>query len=190
MTTTQAGEPASPKKLRLWPGIVAVVLQWIFRFGVKALIPGIQGFGYAVMGSLIFALVLIVWWVFFSRARRVERWGGLGVIVIALGGSWLLKHESMWLPWLFAYAIPFLCLAFVVWAVATSRMPDRIRRATMIATIVVACGAWMLFRQNGINGDHKAEFGWRWAASTEEKLVAQEGDAPAAAPTATASVAP
>jgi hypothetical protein len=42
------------------------VLQWVFRFGVKELFPGIQGFGYAVLGSLPSFLVIVAWWMFFS----------------------------------------------------------------------------------------------------------------------------
>ncbi|HJT65316.1 MAG TPA: PQQ-binding-like beta-propeller repeat protein [Pyrinomonadaceae bacterium] len=182
-----------PKPLRLWPAVVAVAFQWLFRIGVKALVPGITGFGYAVMGSLAFALVLVIWWAFFSRARWRERIGALALIVAALGVTWLLKHDSMWLPWLFAYAIPILSLAFVVWAVATSRLSNRVRQATMIATILIACFGWLLFRQNGINGDHVATFGWRWRASSEERLLAQTGEeqtsTPASLP-ATTPIAP
>jgi outer membrane protein assembly factor BamB len=172
MTSTQTGERPQ-KSLRLWPGVVAVALLFVFRFGVKALVPGITGFGYAVMGSLALTLVLIVWWAFFSRARRWERAGSLALIVATLGATWLLRHRSMWLPWLLAYAIPFTALAFVTWAVVTRRLPDRLRHATMIATILIACGGWLLVRQNGINGDHQATFGWRWRASSEERLLAE-----------------
>src|SRR6185369_5531500 len=124
----------------------------------------------------------------FSRASRKERFGGLGIIVLAFGATWFLRHESMWLPWLFGYAIPFLSLAFVIWAVATRRLPDRIRHATMVATILIACGAWLFIRQNGINGDHQAEFGWRWSKSSEERLLAETPNEPAqpVAPTAAA----
>ena len=184
MTSTQTGEKAPPKPLRVWPGIVAVVLQWIFRFGVKELFPGIQGFGYAVIGSLIFFLVIVAWWAFFSRARWKERLGALALMAVAIYGTWLLKHESMWLQWLFAYAVPVLSLAFVTWAVATRRLSANVRHATMAATILIACGAWLLLRQDGINGDHNATFGWRWSPSAEERLLAQEGSA---TPTASTS---
>src|SRR5215213_6146052 len=163
----------SPHPLRVWPGVVIVALQWLSRFGIKAVIPGIKGFGRGMMVSLVFTIALIVWWAFFSRASRRERFGALGLIALTLGATWLLRHDSMWLPWLLAYAIPFLSLAFVIWAVATRRLPDRIRHATMVATIVIACGAWLFVRQNGINGDHQAEFGWRWSASSEERLLAE-----------------
>src|ERR1051326_689219 len=190
MTTDQSG--AIPQKpLRLWPGIVAVVIQWIFRLVVKAAVPGIKGFGYAVMGSLALAIVLVIWWAFFSRARRWERFGALALIVAAFGVTWLLKHDSMWLPWLFAYAIPILSLAFVAWAVATSRLPDRVRHATMVATILIGTFGWLLIRQDGINGDHNATFGWRWRASSEERLLAQTGEERTSTPaSATAPVTP
>src|SRR5215213_4853737 len=169
----------SPHPLRVWPGVVIVALQWLSRFGIKAVIPGIKGFGRGMMVSLVFTIALIVWWAFFSRASRKERFGALGLIVVALGATWLFRHESMWLPWLLAYAIPVLSLAFVGWAVATRNLPDRVRQVTMVATILIACGAWLFVRQNGINGDHKAEFGWRWSKSAEEQLLTQTANEPA-----------
>ena len=188
--TTQPGN--AQRDLRLWPGIVAVALLFVFRFGVKAAIPGIKGFGYAVMGSLALTLVVIVWWAFFSRARKLERVAALALMAAALSATYFLRHRSMWLPWLLAYAIPFLALAFVTWAVVTRRLSNRVRHATMIATILVACGAWLLVRQNGINGNHQATFGWRWRASSEERLLAQTNDEQTAPPTAnpTTIVAP
>jgi outer membrane protein assembly factor BamB len=173
MTSTRIGEQESQNLLRVWPGVVAVVLQWVFRFGVKELFPGITGFGYAVVGSLVLAAIILLWWTFFSRARWRERLGALAVIAVAVTATWFLKHDSMWLPWLFAYAVPVLSLAFVLWAVATRRLPDNLRYATMVATILIATGGWLLLRQDGINGDHNATFGWRWSASAEERLLAQ-----------------
>lgn len=189
MTTAQIGEAAPQKLLRVWPGVVAVVLQWIFRFGVKELFPGIQGFGYAVIGSLVLFVVIVLWWMFFSRARWRERFLGLAAIAVSMAATWFLKHESMSLPWLFAYAAPVLSLAFVGWAVATRRLTTSVRQATMVATIVVACGAWLLLRQDGINGDHNATFGWRWSASAEERLLAESANEPPAS-TATPEPAP
>jgi outer membrane protein assembly factor BamB len=60
----------------------------------------------------------------------------------------------------------------------------------MVATILLACGVWLFVRQDGIDGDHTASFGWRWTASPEERLLAQTADQPVGAPTAAPSVAP
>ncbi len=190
MTSIQTGEQDPQKLLRVWPGVVAVVLQWVFRFGVKELFPGIQGFGYAMIGSLAFFLVIIAWWTFFSRARWKERFAALGLMAGAVAATWFLKHDSMWLQWLFAYAVPVLSLAFVTWAVATRRLPNRVRHATMAATILLACGVWLFLRQDGINGDHNATFGWRWSPSAEERLLAQEPTNSAASTTETSPATP
>ena len=194
MISTQSGE-APQRLLRVWPGIVLVVLQWTARFGIKAVIPGIEGFGLSMMVSFAFTILLIVWWAFFSRAKWRERVGGFALMAVGLGIAWLLRHESLWVAWLLGYAVPFLSLAFVLWAVLTRRLPDRLRHATMAAAILIACGAWLLVRQDGIDGDHKATFGFRWSASAEERLLAQtqadQTDAPTTvAPSPSASAAP
>jgi outer membrane protein assembly factor BamB len=86
------------------------------------------------------------------------------------------------------YAIPILSLAFVVWAVATQRLSDGLRRATMVATILLACGVWTLLRTNGITGDAASDFAWRWAETAEERLLAHANDKRAAIPPVPAAV--
>jgi hypothetical protein len=189
MTTTQTVEP-SPRRLRLWPGIALVVLLFVFRIGVKAFVPGIEGFGYAVLGALGCMLAILLWWLIFSRARWVERLGAIGTMAVTLVAIWFLKHDTMWLQWLFAYAVPLLALAFVTWSVVTRRLTGRIRLITMVATIVVACSVWLLLRQDGMNGDHNASFGWRWSQSAEERLLAQTANEPASAPAAPTAAPP
>ena len=45
----------SPRKpLRLWPGVVAVALQWLIRFVLPVLVPATANF--AILGGLAFAM--------------------------------------------------------------------------------------------------------------------------------------
>ena len=188
MTIAQTDKPTPRKPLRLWPGVVAVVLQWLARFGIKAVVPGFKGFALAAQGGLIGAVATVVWWAFLSRAACSERLGAIALMIVTLGATWSLRHESMGPFWLFAYAIPILCLAFVAWAVASRRLAGGPRRATMVATVVLACGVWTLVRTEGISGDHVATFAWRWTKSPEERLMAQAGAPQAAPPSAPAAV--
>ena len=188
MTIAQTDKPTPRKPLRLWPGVVAVVLQWLARFGIKAVVPGFKGFALAAQGGLIGAVAIVVWWAFLSRAAWSERLGAIALMIVTLGATWSLRHESMGPFWLFAYAIPILCLAFVAWAVASRRLAGGPRRATMVATVVLACGVWTLVRTEGISGDHVATFAWRWTKSPEERLMAQAGAPQAAPPSAPAAV--
>lgn len=176
MPTDQTNSLTPRKPLRLWPGIVAVALLWLSRVGVKAVVPGFAGFSQGMQGAILGVLAVILWWAFFSRAPRSERWGAIGLMIFGLGLTWLLRHDSMGPLWLIGYAVPVLCSALVAWAVVSRRLPDGRRRATMVATILLACGMWTLVRTDGINGDHVAQFGWRWVPSAEERLLAEARD--------------
>ncbi len=186
---SQTSERSPRKPLRVWPGVVAVVLQFLARFGIKAIVPGFQGFALGAQGGLIGAVAVVLWWVFLSRAAWAERLGGIVLMIAGMGATWSLRHGSMGPFWLFAYAVPFLCLALVAGAVAGRRLADGPRRATMAAAILLGCVVWTLFRMEGITGDHAAQFAWRWTKSPEERLIAQAGTASVAPPPAPAPAA-
>jgi hypothetical protein len=52
----------SNKSLRLWPGVVTVILQWLIRFGILVNYP--EGTRYAVLGGLAGGLAIVMWWDF------------------------------------------------------------------------------------------------------------------------------
>jgi outer membrane protein assembly factor BamB len=159
--------------LRLWPGVIAIVLLVVARFGVKAVVPGFAGFALGMKWTFPAAAVVIAWWVLFSRARWFERLTIPVLMVLGVGGAWILRHESMGPLWVFAYAVPAQCIAVVAGAAMAGRFTDRRRLATMAAVVLFTSGAWTLARMDGISGDHAAEFGWRWAKSAEERLLAE-----------------
>ena len=171
MTISQSDEAARQVQLRLWPGVVAVILQWLARFVVPIVVPGAVAFG--VFSGLLGALAVVLWWMLLSRAPRSERWGAVILMTAVLIATYFLNHESMGQLWLISYAPPALSLAFVAWAVVSRRLSDGLRRPAMVATIVLACGTWTLVRSDGITGDGAADFTWRWSETSEERLLAQ-----------------
>ena len=178
MLNRKIDEPSRQKPLRLWPGIVLISLQWLIRFGLPVVYP--DGLDIAVFGGVILGLAVMIWWAFFSRASRIERWGAVILMIIALVGTRPLLHESistagqgMLFP---INAIPVLSLAFVIWAVVSRRFSVRIRQITMVATILLACGVWMLVRSDGITAQAGMVIKWRWMATPEERLLAQTSD--------------
>jgi outer membrane protein assembly factor BamB len=180
MTPPQAGPSTARRPLRLWPGVVIVILQWLGWLVVPVVAP--EAALYGVMGGLACGPALVVWWLFFSRAAWSERLGAVALIVAALAATPLLLHESvargnMGFQFLL-YAIPILSLAFVVWAVASRRLSDGVRRAAMVVTILLACGVFTLLRSKGLRGDGFPEFTWRWTETPEERLLARAADEP------------
>ena len=172
---------STPRKpLRLWPGVLAVVLQWLVMFGLPIVVPE-QG-GTAVIGGVVGGLAIVLWWLFFSRAPWLERLGAIVLMVIAVAATTRLVHESvangMMGFMLFLYAVPLLSLALVAWAAASRGLSSGPRRASMAAAILLACGALTLVRTNGLTGDANSDFEWRWTQTAEQRLLARAGDEP------------
>jgi outer membrane protein assembly factor BamB len=187
MSTIEKDVRVPRKPLRVWPGVAAVALLFLARFGLKAAIPGI-GFGLGMMWSFGAALAVVLWWLFLSRAPWVDRVGGLGLMAAGLFAAWLLKHESMGPLSFLGYALPVVCLALVAGAAIGRRLADGQRRAVMAAALLLGCGVWTLLRTEGISGDHVATFHWRWSKSPEERLLAQAPREPLARPSAPAAL--
>jgi outer membrane protein assembly factor BamB len=174
------------KPIRLWPGVVAAVLLALIKFVLPAVAPEFLGLDttvLGVLGGLVVALVIVIWWVFFSRAPWLERLGAIVVMVVAVVATRPLMHMSiqngMMGMMFFIYAVPTtLSLAFVAWAVATRGMSNGPRRAALVVAILIGCGVWGLARTNGILGG-VADLEWRWTPTAEERLLAQAAAEPA-----------
>jgi outer membrane protein assembly factor BamB len=185
----ETNKSTSRKPLRLWPGVIAVALQWVLWLVLP--IVSRDSAIVAVLGAVALGLVVVVWWLFFSRAPWVERVGAIVLMVVAVIATKRVVHPSIaggmmgnMLP---VYAIPALSLALVAWAVATRRLSNGLRRASLVVVIVLACGVFTLLRTGGITGDADSDLHWRWSKTPEERLLAQasnEPDAPASSPAA------
>jgi outer membrane protein assembly factor BamB len=190
MTLTQKSE-RNRVQLRLWPGVVAVLLLWFIRFGVPAVVPEAMMFG--VLGELVGGLAVLVWWMFFSRAPWSERLGAVVLIIAASVATRRILHESIaggMMGMMFVmYSIPVLSLALVAGAVAGRRLADGLRRATLVAAILVACGFFAFLRTDGITADGHSQFAWRWAKTSEQKLLDRARAEPAPRPAASAKEA-
>ncbi len=191
---TAQTDGATPRKpLRLWPGVVAVVLQWLALLIAPAVVPG--AFVYALLGAVACGLAVAVWWLFFSRAPWSERVGAIVLMVVAMPATYRVVHPSMANAgmgmMLYIFAIPLFSLALVVGAAASRRLSTGARRAVIAIAIVLACGAFTLVRTGGVTGEGQSDLHWRWTPTPEERLLAQEGDRPlGSSPPATRPSAP
>ena len=139
-----------------------------------------------MVGALLGGLGVMVWWAFFSGAAPIERWGAPPLMLaVSLATVPLLdvSISSSMMGLMFpVYTAPILSLVFVAWAVATRRMADRPRRATLVAAIVLASGFWTMLRTDGMTGDSRNDLTWRWTETAEARLLATTVDEPLAPP--------
>ena len=195
MPSTQT-RTTTEKPLRLWPGVILAAVALLGRFVMPMVIPNTGIIG-VLTGAAAGALILL-WWLFFSRARWSERLGALLLVVIAGYLTTFIVHPSIaggmmgrMLP---LFLLPATVGSLFVIAVAVSRRSTSARRwAAMALGIVVGCGVWTLARTDGVKGEADAQLAWRWSLTAEERLLAQTRDealpAPPAAVPAAATVA-
>lgn len=181
-----------PKPLRLWPGIVFVALQCLLWFVIPRIVSE-EAAMFSLLGAVVCALLVALWWLFFSRAPWLERIGAIVLMVVVVIVTKRIVHPSvaggmmgMMLP---VFSVPLLCLALVASAAVGRRLARGPRRALMAVAIVLACGAFTLIRTGGITGDANSDLHWRWTMTPEERLLAQAKDETAAAAANTTNAA-
>lgn len=184
MTTQPASVDVSRKPLRLWPGVVLLILTLLVELASPVVMP--DAVTLPVFGGLLGAAAIFLWWLLFSRARWFERLGAIALIVVVPIGVSKILHVSMaqaGMGMLFlVYAIPVMGVALAVWAVATRKLGNTARRISMAAAIVASCGVFALLRTDGVTGGFRSQFTWRWVPTAEQRLLAQTANEPALAP--------
>ena len=93
MHVSSIDQPIRNKVLRVWPGVVAVALQWVFWFGLPLIKPEIGMLG--MLAGVVCGLLIVVWWLFFSRASWIDRLAALVFIVLAVMATRLIVHPSI-----------------------------------------------------------------------------------------------
>jgi hypothetical protein len=84
---------STPKPLRLWPGIaIAIVHVLLLVFGPLVSDDGTM---VALLGGALCTLLIVVWWLVFSRAPWLERIGALALMAAAAAASKSLVHVSV-----------------------------------------------------------------------------------------------
>jgi outer membrane protein assembly factor BamB len=184
---------AQDRHLRTWPGTGAaalIVLGLMVAIPLTISMPTVSAVGYVT--AIVGAVAVIVWWLFFSRARWVERLGGLALVFAALFAMRPFLHPSIVggamgaLPFL---NITVLAVALAVWASATQRLPGMARALSLVVALALAASLGTLVRTAGLRGGG-FEFHWRWTPTAEERLLAQGDDAPVPAAAVPANAAP
>jgi outer membrane protein assembly factor BamB len=187
----QANTATPRKPLRLWPGISAAVLLVVFTLCLP-LAGGVGGGPPALfLGGFAGGVLIILWWLVFSRARWIDRLAVPVLMAIAVLATRPFLHESMAAGGqgvLFVVlSVPVMALALVAAAVAASRLSEGARRASIAAAILAAGGGFALVSIDGVSGEGTPDFRWRWSATDEERMLTQVRDEPPQPPTMAAA---
>ncbi len=190
-----ASPSSGQRRLRLWPGVAIIAVQWIAVKSIELLTRDTEaemmGFMAMMFGPMIGAFAMLVWWLFFSRLNWADR-----VIVpaacILFGASiFIFGDESIGAMSLVLYALPFTLTAWIVWLVVALWMVPLVRSQPLswpmcrngLALLFMGTAVYFsLVRFDGVTGGFVAAINWRWTPTAEDKLLAATSavDAPKA----------
>jgi outer membrane protein assembly factor BamB len=184
---TAGPESSSEKPLRLWPGVAGAIIVVFARFVIAPFVPG-GGLIGLLVGATGAALILL-WWLFFSRAPWLERIGAVLLIALAAVMTRPFVHPSIGGGagggMLFALLLPATVPPFLVAGAILSRRSSRgVRWATMAVAILLGSGVWVLARTDGIKGEAYPQLAWRWTPTAEERLLTAARDETLPSPSA------
>lgn len=167
-----------PQVLRVWPGLLIVAVQLAVIFIPSWIAPGtLAAFLCMFYAPLVGAGLLLVWWVFFSRAQWTDR---ILIPVAAIGlGLIAVKIADKSMPFgLLMYGIPTICAIWAAWLAASGGLSLSMRRAGLLVLFVAAWGYFCTIRLDGIEGNMASEISWRWEPTAEQQFLAAKMKTP------------
>jgi len=163
------------RPLRLWPGVIAALAILVVRFAAPYVIA--EGAIIGILGAVIGAALILLWWLFFSRAPWLERIGAIVLMAAAIAAAYPVVHRSisngmmgMMLP---VYALPMLSVALVAGAAVARQGSTTRRRASIAASMVIVATLFTLIRTGGVTGEAASDIHWRWTPTHEDRLLSQ-----------------
>ena len=169
------------KSLRWWPAAVLLLTMVILKFlpsVLESVSMTVLMMGF--MGPAGISILIMVWWMFASRAGVKEKLIGVaGVGVLGLIATSLL-HFTMEGMSVILFLIPAGVGLFGLALVILAHQPaSRLTAALMCSA--VGFGVWDLLHSEGVTGKFDAELGWRWSPMREEKYLRSLAERGAAA---------
>ncbi len=157
--------------LRWWPAAMLLVVMGLMKI-IPTLVesPPLPVMMMGFMGPAGICGLILIWWLFASRAGIREKITGLiGVVGLALVSA-LLLHFSMKGMSTIVYQLPAGFVLFTVSLIILAGRPAyRLRTALLMSAL--GFGFWDLLQLKGITGRFEAEFAWRWSPTAEQQYL-------------------
>lgn len=164
-------EGSSDRTLRRWPAVAIIVgmlvIRWIpILFESPSLPVMMLGF----LGPAALGVLVLVWWVGFSRVGIKERILGLVGFLLIAAVSLACVHSSLQGMGLPVVVIPTGILGFATTLVLLAHQPA-LRLPLALLVTGLGYGFWNLKQSEGFTGTFETQLKWRWEPTAEEAYL-------------------
>ena len=159
------------QSLRVWPAVLLVVAMVLIRKLPDTMeSPSLPVFMLGFMGPAGIGALVMLWWLFASRASWKEKL--IGFVAVSCIGivSTFLAHFTMQGMRIMIFLIPFGMAAFAIPLILLGSRPA-IRLPIALVSSLIGFGYWDLLQSSGVNGKFESDFAWRWETTAEEKYL-------------------
>ena len=172
-------------RLRLWPAVLIVVIQWLVITVPAWVMPGTQlQISLMVDGAVAGGVAIALWWLFASRVRWTDRVLVLLFFAVSALAAYPLYHSTFifrnYGP--IVRGVPLATTLWVLWLLVTPTIRWSARRLGILAAIVLAWCYCGLLRIDGVDGSFEPAVSWRFRPTAEERFLAELGAGKTLAP--------
>jgi outer membrane protein assembly factor BamB len=157
--------------LRWWPAALLVVSMVLLR-KLPDLFesPSLGVFMLGFMGPAGLGMLVLLWWVFASRANWKEKLIGFFSVALIGVAAIVMCHESMAGMGTMIFQIPYGTAAFAIPLILFAGYPS-VRLPIALVSSVLGFGYWDLLQSRGVSGKFVSELSWRWEPTAEENYL-------------------
>src|SRR3989440_683606 len=161
------------RALRVWPGVLLVVLMIVARFAPAYLEGGLARYWMvAMIGPMVCCLLLVIWWLAASRPTWKQRVFGFLGLVAVFAIALALVEPLMRGPGTIYITLPMGFTAFVAGAALFRNRRPFARTGAVLLLAAAGYGFSVLLRNDGMSGEYQLTLRWRWAPTAEDRLLA------------------
>lgn len=161
------------RPLRIAPLWVLLPLIPLARFGPALVEDGLSRFWMiSVFGPVLCCLLIVLWWLFLSRARWQERVFGFLGLVGLLASAVTLADPTMRGAGTSYFTMPAGMLCFGIAALFLASSPPARRTGAILAATALGFALSLLIRTEGMAGNYVFDVHWRWTPTLDEKYMA------------------
>lgn len=168
---SDANEPNSSAKLRVWFPLLLVVLQFALMYAVVRLGSTLVQNAIGMAGvPILTLLIIVVWWMRSRSVPFLERLGG--VILFAIAQGFIVLTHPRYGEFMLAYSVPVMTTALVVTLAMSARASTTTRRILCAGAALLCVGAFAALRVDTVGGGLIPIVQPRWSPTAQERAEA------------------